>query len=88
MDVLLELSDELVPQNLNVCGTEFGQNNFMEVPTGPNQPSFLYSKMSRGTCLVIFGVIVLFVKGIRFDWSCLDKGNVIWTFERSELVEN
>ena len=43
MDVLLELSDELIPQNLNVCPSEFEQNSFFgssswTVLTGLSQP--------------------------------------------------
>ena len=61
MDVLLEFSDELVPQNLNVCCSEFGQNNFLEVP------HVLYSKMSHGTCFDIFGWT--FTSARTMSWS-------------------
>ena len=61
MDVLLKFSDELVPQNLNVCGSEFRQNNFLEVP------HVMYSKMSRGTCFDIFGLT--FISARIMSWS-------------------
>ena len=70
MDVLLEFSDELVLQNLNVCGSEFRQKHLWQslmYSFNWSQSAFLYSKMSRGTCLFIFGLT--FTSARTMSWS-------------------